>query len=267
MANFIPEGCHSYLHDGTPYYEVEMKTKPGKFRPVNIKDIKEAGALPSWSSISKVLNKPELTNWLINKHLHAYATYPFPEGLNEDEKIKLVLSDAGAETRDALDLGSVGHSMIEYYVQNGGYAIPKDVNLTDTQKELLLELLAKFAKWWTLKPRKVIAVEKHFGNPALGIGGRVDLITEEPDGIWITDHKFTKNGKPYPEMFVQMIIYKRGLMLSEANVRSTLFGKETIDFNPHDWDMEKEQEAWNYFQACFTIWMINNNYDPREEVV
>lgn len=48
--------------------------------------------------------------------------------------------------------------------------------------------IESFKSWWG-KGRKVLSVEERFYCERLGVTGQVDLIVEEPDGVYIVDLK------------------------------------------------------------------------------
>ena len=66
-------GSHYYMPDGTPFYEVENKAKPGQMRAARVDDARKAGALPSVTTILGMVNKYALAAWKEEQYILAGA--------------------------------------------------------------------------------------------------------------------------------------------------------------------------------------------------
>lgn len=143
------KNAHWYAPDATPCYEIIGKTT-GRPRPVNIKDAREQGLVPSVTSILQLLAKPGLESWKQEMIVLAIATTPQKPGEPIDEFVRRVVQvekqqdQIGAQARE---LGTKIHDAIEFALNE--MSTPDD---TDIYVEPVLAECAKLGKvLWTEK--------------------------------------------------------------------------------------------------------------------
>jgi hypothetical protein len=187
-----PEAAsHWYLPDGTPFYEVEMTTSPGKFRPVNRRDAAKAGAFRSVTNIAGHAKKFELEAWKINQAILAAVTLPRHPSEELGAFCARVVKDMEEEAKQAAALGSELHAAVDTWIQG-------DTEFALSEKAAML--FAPFPDWWR------------------------GWIGEYDDRPLLID--FKTQGKPgdkmacYPDWGMQLVAYAVGIPFSVPNVQT-----------------------------------------------
>ena len=86
------ESGHWYAQDGSPAYRIIGKN--GVERNTRLTDARERGLVPSVTTISGLLAKPGLNNWLQQNVLLAALTLPRAEGESEENWLQRVMADS-----------------------------------------------------------------------------------------------------------------------------------------------------------------------------
>ncbi len=209
MNNFLtpaPEG-HWYKPNGSPFYQIEMATKPGQFRPTTLGDAKKFHLLPGASSILNVLRKPELDQWMYASYIKAALALKPRQGESEDEFAYRVIRESRTAGRQAADFGTHIHALVELYLDK---IIPPDLDAMSG------EFLEGFAEWEAKNKIEVIGLEQSFANTSEGYGGRLDCLAHMQDVFCLIDWKTQKTspGKPInfrKEWGPQLAAYKKGV--------------------------------------------------------
>ncbi len=101
-----------------PVFEVPKKDGKGT-KKTTVKEAREMGLVPSVTTILRVLDKPELTNWRISKAIEASLELKqLPEESNEDF-INRIIDKAEEQSTTAKDFGIKTHEAIEAYIDKG----------------------------------------------------------------------------------------------------------------------------------------------------
>src|SRR5512143_1596429 len=110
----VAESSHWFdAKDGEPVYQVPNVSKPGEFRPTNLRDAKRLGLVPSVTTILSILAKPQLERWKQQQVLLASLTMPRPEGITEEQWIDAILDDDREQSVKAMDTGTKIHAAIQ----------------------------------------------------------------------------------------------------------------------------------------------------------
>lgn len=263
------ESAHWYKPDGSPFYQIEMKTKPGQFRAPTVADARKLNLLPSVTTIMRVLHKPNLQNWLYGRYILAARTTPMTEGMTEDQWVKAVIEAANEASKDAADLGSRVHDAIQWYIT------------TDEPDPKELGELAQYVEpvqvWIARNVDKWIALEEPFGNAALGYGGKIDAIAILKDGrLAFIDWKTSGSERltAWPEHGMQLAAYYGGYPMAKltalpvwphrkkvALLNVVISTKRPGDLHIHEW--ENSAELFKAFKHCRDLWQWQKNYKPE----
>jgi hypothetical protein len=236
------ESGHWYAADGSPAYRIIGKN--GTERNTRLTDARELGLVPSVTTISGLLAKPGLSNWLQQQVLLAALTLPRAEGESEENWLQRVMSDAKSTGREAADRGTRLHGVLEDFYRGKNYDFPEFVARVHT------------------------ALETHFGTNHIweaersfasnGYGGKVDLISANI----VVDFK-SKEGDlskvtPYHEQIMQLAAYRQGLGLPTARCANVYF-TENGDVRLIEHSEQDLADAWECFQYLLAYYKKKNN--------
>lgn len=248
------EASHYYLPDGTPFYEVPYADPKKGMRKATLADARKVNALPSVTTVLRVLDKPALTTWLIEQACLAVLTTPRGEHEFLDAFVDRVLhqeKQQEQEAQKARDLGTDIHAGMEAALKG----------------EQVSEEIAPYIRGAVeaLKPYgQVVATERVIvGN---GYAGRTDLITRTPACDWIWDFKTTKKlpKTAYAEHRLQLSAYARAWVYTEQVRTANLYLSTAepggfVICEHEDW----HREYANGFLPALTLWRHLNNYSPN----
>lgn len=235
------ESGHWYAQDGSPAYRIIGKN--GVERNTRLTDARERGLVPSVTTISGLLAKPGLNNWLQQNVLLAALTLPRMEGESEENWLQRVMSDSKSTGRDAADRGTRLHGVLESFYQGKLIEFPNFVYRVNE------------------------ALESHFG-PANweaersfsfgGYGGKVDLIAENI----VIDFK-SKEGDlskitPFHEQIMQLAAYRMGLNKPTARCANVYF-TESGDVKLIEHSEQDLSDAWECFQYLLAFYKKKNS--------
>ncbi len=247
------KSAHYYLPDGTPFYEVECKSKPGTMRAVTRKDAEKAGAYPSVTTILAQLAKPGLESWKQTQAILAALTLPTHEGETLDDFAARVVADSQAESKAAANTGTEIHDACVKMLESRGKAdIPAEYR----------PAAEKFMRWCAgLLDLDSVECEKSFCNVEDGFGGRIDVnatLLNDPEVTCFIDIKTqdTETGKAvkvYPEWALQLAAYCAGY--DEPPCYNVVISRNEIgriDIVP--WNRTVLQTAESMFLRLLDLW-------------
>jgi hypothetical protein len=250
---------HFYLPDGkggaTAFYETPYKDPSKGMRKTTLADAKKNNALPSVTTITKVLAAPALTEWLRQTAAIAAVTTPRNPGEDLDSFVTRALAvDAESIGNAAKQLGSDIHNAIEITLLGQ--------QCHDELRHFVhpaVETVANFGK--------LVAAEKILVGD--GYAGKTDCITEADHFFTVWDFKTTGAkelpGKSYPEHRLQLSAYANALgntglkriITRNIYISTTRPGEISVCENP-DW-----QTDFEIFEMVQKIWQWQNNYKPE----
>jgi hypothetical protein len=268
----MEESGHWYNRDGSPCYEVRGNN--GKMRAFNLRWDRGLGAVPSVTTVLKIIDKPALTNWLVDQGIMAALTLPRVDGEPEDAYIARVRDDSKQQAIKAAQEGTRIHDAIEHYWKTGGYVDGYELH-TQAAVARIRELFPNVNDW---------VAEVSFAHP-LGFGGKVDL--HSPSTGIVVDYKgkdgdFTDGKRLAYDQHWQLAAYQVGLGLAakcflQSDSNPELDAEWYDGFHPcanifvsrthpgyavsHGWSSEEIRSAWKIFSATLFLWKLLKNYD------
>ncbi len=245
-------GARFYSRDGQAQYEV-IGSSTGRPRPVTIADARRNGWFPSVTTVLKILDKPALTDWLIETSCLTVLTAPRKEGEELDAFVQRVLHterQQDQEAQVARDLGTAIHAAIESALKAEPYDKALAVYVEPAVDEITMQGEVKATE-------KVVVGE--------GYAGRFDAMTQD-NRITVFDVKTAKklptNGS-WSEHKLQLAAYAQALgntgsiHVQTANlyVSTTEPGKVFVDVHT-DWPDTYERG----FRPLLAVWQWLNDY-------
>jgi hypothetical protein len=236
------ESGHFYTQTGEPAYRIIGKN--GTERNTTLRDAREHNLVPSVTTISGLLAKPGLSNWLQQQVLLAALTLPRAEGESEENWLQRVMSDAKSTGREAADRGTRLHGVLEDFYRGKNYDFPEFVARVHTALET------------HFGANHIWEAERSFASN--GYGGKVDLISANI----VVDFK-SKEGDlskvtPYHEQIMQLAAYRQGLGLPTARCANIYF-TESGDVRLIEHSEEDLSSAWECFQYLLAYYKKKNN--------
>jgi len=263
--------AHFYSRDCKPQYQV-VTAKGDKLRPATIRDAKKENWLPGVTDILNVVNKPNLTNWLVEQPLNAIVN-------NSEEMAELLISDpvqfkilakeyAEIEKNKAPDLGSRIHKAIEGYLRWRESGKKSQFFPDDEMKPWI----RTFNEWFNLHDITVDSLEKVVvqtkGNQLYG--GKLDFVGKIDGKKCYIDWKTQgwKSGKPlfYESWGAQNAAYAA----SEGNLSDALLINVCLDSkDPKNLKMkiwENNSDLYNQFILCYHLYVspMYKNWNPAD---
>lgn len=167
-----------YDRQGNAVYEVPRKRGPGSKQPT-IVDAREMGLLPSVTTITKCIDKPDLNVWREKQAAMAILRTPRLPGEKDEEFINRVLVEEAVQeefAKAAAIRGTAIHDAIASAVANEEY----DKELTVYVTPVLSTLKAMGKVVWA---EKVLVGD--------GYAGRADILVDSGRELFLTDFKTT----------------------------------------------------------------------------
>jgi len=279
---------HWYTPEGEPCYSIMGKTT-GRPRPVDIRDARANGYLPSVTTILRTLHKEALVNWMIEQAVLACLTTPRKmikviepvTGLIKEvteeldafiERVLHVEKIQDEESQIARDKGNLVHDALEHLF--GGAATPLD-------KELAPWVMPAYQAVTALGG-KVLSTEQILVGD--GYAGRTDLVLAYDNGYFdIWDFKSTKKlpdpkKGAWPEHRLQLSAYAQALLetqfaidakLKAENIRTRNLYVSTVNEGQFviceptaDWS----DTYWGGFVPLVQYWAWANKYKTATRI-
>lgn len=260
-------GEHWYSRDGRTAYETNG-------RGTTLRDARKLFLVPSVTTVLSVIDKPALTNWLVDQGIMAALTMPRCTSESEPQYIARIKADSKAQAIAAAAEGSRIHDACEQHVK--GLVIPQQYlpHATAARAELA-RLFPGIDDW---------IAEKSFAHP-LGFGGKCDL--HSPSTGLICDYKtkdgdFTDGKKLAWDQHWQLAAYQIGLNLTRPYRQEDALGNkkyvhDTKAFFPgaaifvsrthpgsvvsHVWGADEMAQGWAVFAAALELWKRVKQFD------
>lgn len=230
------------------------------------------GPWPGVTTVTDVLDKPALVNWL--RAQVAEAALEHAERLvvdkaagNTEAAVAFLMNSRNAGT-DGRNRGSRIHAAIEGILRRESPIVDAaDIPAVEGARAWLNQQALEHG----LRP---LEVEAAVVNPSLGYGGTVDLIAELDGEVWLLDWKTGRSvarpsGQVYSEMRLQLSAYAHAEFIGRPAdptryelppitrhgiVHVTDGGTRLYDAHaamPATWTPEKD---WNAFRACLYVY-------------
>jgi len=249
------DSSHWYKQNGSPFYVT--KDAKGNDRDVTLRDARKINAVPSVTTVTGIIAKLQLVNWMVDQGILAALTMPLRPDEPEDEYIKRIKLDSRKQAIEAAEEGTRIHDAIERDFLRSGSA-PKQYWPHIAATRLALAKQFPAVNDWVS--------EKSFAHPE-GFGGKVDL--HSPSTGIVVDFKgkdgdFTDGKKLAYDRHWQLGAYQYGLGL-QNNVGANVFVSRTHpgEVSLHVWTQDEMVEGRDIFLAALALWKRMKKYSPE----
>lgn len=264
------DGGHWYLRDGSPFYDVIARN--GTPRAVTLRDARKVSAVPSVTTVLRVIAKPQLEAWKRKQDVLAALTIPRIDGEGSDALLSRIAKDGAQQARDAADEGTRIHNAIEDAFHGRVYPARHKLHVEFVMLRLG-ELFPTVHDWIS---------EASFCH-ASGYGGKIDL--HSPSTGIVVDYKGTegecwqddkhaykqvvedgalKDKRCDWDQHFQLAAYQDGKDLPR-NVCCNLFVSRTHPGKVAHriWTAEEIEYGAEYFRLALALWQHHNQYHPQ----
>ena len=165
--------------------------------------------------------------------------------------------DADAVMREAGDIGTLTHILIQGYLQ--GFDVDTK-DFTPNQTTKAMKAFMGFRQWYDKGSFKAMLSELALVNEEFKVGGTIDCVGKHKDNLVLVDWKTSKGG-PYPEMITQLSAYTMMYEAAQpkANVKYGIimrFGKEDGKFHRHIIDRDKLDAGAQVFKHLCALYRL-----------
>ena len=244
------EGGHFYLSDGTPFYTVPNKSRPGEVRPATVRDALKAVAEPSVSTVLKAAAAPGLVRYFVNSALDSALTLPRLPGESLDAFKARALLDSQEQAKRARDRGTELHTAIERHLSCQPFDSQFGPHVANVESALA-------DKGINIREGRS---ERSFCLPGQ-YAGKVDLHGEG----WVLDFKGVDDAKiggrlGYPEHVRQLSAYANGLGMPDARLLNVFIGRTDGAVVVREWAPEDAVDALAEFLALLRFYRLVNGF-------
>jgi hypothetical protein len=242
----------------------------GTFGMREARKLHEAGqiAMPSATGYIKCLNKPHLTDWMMEEVAKAcYAqmnSTPANEVWPESDFVEAALETARNVSKPSMDLGTAVHAQVERAIKGEDYDAKYQVYVDAVMKELDAAGMSG------------CQAELCTGSLKYGIGGKIDMSHDASMSIGDLktrgSHRVNKvkpSKVPYYESDLMQTAcygycrYGNAFFISG---RAVIFGASTLIpglVTPHVFTGKELVPAFEAFLALTAVWRYTHSCDPR----
>ena len=253
------DSSHWYGYDATagwqPLYTPE---KNYTLRQARVDQAAGMVVVPSVTTIMKALNKPQLTNWLMEQVAEAAWSEPSKPDMEKEIWVERVIATANNSSKGAMDLGTRIHKAIEDAIAGNDWDAALDEYVQPVLAERRMRLVTQSVQ------------EACLGSTKYGYAGRCDDYSD--DGMVIRDYKSRKSkGKKvasYETDPLQLAAYGYARWGNPffKDGRGEIWGISTTQpglLTVHDFTGKELIPAFTAFLALCDVWGFTNNFDAR----
>ena len=195
-----------------------MKTRPGEYRDVTIKDARELDLYPSTTTVNSIIEKPAIVGYRVEQAIKAAMTDPMLPNEELGDYVKRIIRKSEEHRNNAADFGTAIHAAVCNLL--GGKRIEKD----DLYAVMASQIAEKVCAWLDSEGYRVDKPEHTFVNTRLGWAGTCDylgwhngkrVIVDFKSGVFDTPSK----AQFYREHKWQLASYALGMEEPEAERR------------------------------------------------
>jgi hypothetical protein len=254
-------GSHFYTRDGQACYEVP-KVKGGGMRKTHVGDCRKMGLLPSPTTILRVLNRPQLNDWVVEQAVLAAVTSPRREGEDADAFIHRILhvdQEHNQERDAAADQGTAIHNAIQLSLEGLEYDHTYEPHVKAVRAQI-----DQFGR--AVKTETILIGDAY--------AGRTDAILEDDETITVVDFKGCNKvpEKAYDEAKMQVASYAKALGNTGNKRVQTLIvyinrnipgDVKAFLFYDVEWQLDYQK-----FELLTRYWYLANNVQwPHQETL
>jgi hypothetical protein len=250
MAQIALESGHFYMPDGSPFYDVPNKSRPGESRPATIRDALKAGAEPSVSTVLKAAAAPGLVRWMVETAVDCALTLPRLPNEPLDAYKGRVMQDSQEQAKQARERGTAIHGALERHLLCQPFDEqfqPHVANVTTALAEVGIDLSAG-------KPERSFCLVGQYG-------GKIDW----SDDSAVLDFKGIDDGKlegrlGYDEHIRQLAAYDNGLGGKPRRKINVFIARESGAVRIREWTPAESQKALNEFLALLRFYRLSKGF-------
>lgn len=214
-------------------------------------------AVPSVTTIFKMLNKRQLIDWMRTNVAKACLAHPRSAFANDEQYIEHVLAVADNASKGAADLGTSIHKAIEQALSHDSWDASLDAYVSPVLKAMEDAGIKGIS-------------ESCAGSLKYGYGGRVDI--SEGATMTVCDFKSRKSRKgkvtSYGTDRQQLAAYGFALWGNAffTQGRGIIYGISTSEpgvLTPHEWTGRELVPAFEAFLGLCAAWRFEHEFDPR----
>ena len=224
----------------------------GGMRATTLRDARKLNLVPSVTTIMSCAAKPGLEAWKLNQMLLAALTLPKAPDESMDSYAHRVAQDSKEQARAAAERGTEIHAALEGWYE--GNIIGDKIDYQTAVAEAIKNEFGEH-NWET---------EKSFASE-LGFGGKIDLHTEDDDGIFIDfktkEFDSIEQVATFDEHHMQLAAYREGKNKPKAlcaNVFVSVSNPGLVAVVRHSED--ELQRGWLMFKSLLAFWQAKNNH-------
>ncbi len=258
MAPKREDGGHWYGHNAQQGWYPLYKDG-GTFTLREARQLATTGvvAVPSVTTILKVLNKRQLVDWMKTNVAKACLAHPRSAFATDEAYIEHVLAVADNASKGAADLGTRIHKAIEQALAHDSWDAGLDPYVSPALKAMEDAGIKGIS-------------ESCAGSLKYGYGGRVDI--SEGGSMTVCDFKSRKGRKgkvpSYSTERQQLAAYGFALWGNSffTQGRGIIYGISTSEpgiLTTHEWAGRDLVPAFEAFLGLCAAWRFEHEYDPR----
>jgi hypothetical protein len=249
-ATIAVESGHFYMPDGSPFYDVPNKSRPGESRPATTRDALKAGAEPSVSTVLKAAAAPNLVRYFVNEALEsAIRLERMPNESPEAFKARALL-DSQEHGKQARERGTALHGALERHLLCQPFDEQYQPHVANVTAALALRGIDLMAG----KPERSFCLPGQYG-------GKIDWSSDVAvlDFKGVDDSKLT--GKlGYDDHIRQLAAYAHGLHLPRARLLNVFIGRQSGGVALREWTPAEAEQGLAEFLALLRFYRLSKGF-------
>lgn len=232
----------------------------------NLRDARKVGALPSPTTVLKILGSPALKIYFRRQMFESVATTPRLPGQSDDEYFASCCRWADEHGKEARDKGGDFHTLCQRFHEQariGG--VDAQIKWGENNLPMLPQFDA-YMQWYRANVKRTIMVEQTvFGD---GYGGRVDHVAQMMDGreavldVKTQDTKKKLSFTYYSEWPIQLGAYAGAIHpMPDCLISVAVSRNEPVRVEAKVWD-KPPTFYHDIFLGLLKYWQLDNSYWP-----
>jgi len=247
------QGSHWYYPDGREAYEVPSSDGKKQIK-TTVTHARKLGLYPSVTTIMKILDKPEIGNWRVERAIKASIASKRNAGERISQFIERIVEIAQSKSKTATNFGGDIHSYMEVLLVGKVF---DSISIPQATKDALKEYTQKYIK--SAECEKTVIGD--------GWAGKFDcsaILTDGRKCLYDWKTQGTKPARPfnfYKEFIIQLGTYAS---LGKYDCVRVLLISSTEPGRIEHREYTKAEIAWGYMIFChlYSVFMLLNFNKP-----
>ena len=262
----IKEATHYYSKSGEPVYETPS-ADGSKMVKTTLAHARKKKLMPSVTTVLKMMDKPSVTEWLIDLYLKGiFGLKREWETFSDFDEFKKFAQDSiRVERESAAKAGTDIHAMIgSCFEQNLKHSNPD-----------IVAICKKVKQYFDAMGCDRYDFEISFASK-MGYAGCVDMrCFSGEDIMYIVDFKTTNEKqypkiikKPYDDYRMQGAAYSAGMfpLWKKPQFVNWIINRDNLDqHEPYTWKQADLEDGLEMFLHVLSYWELKNKYSAAEE--